>query len=148
MKVNIQYILYPHLIHWLILYWYTCHLVHLPHIKIGDISICRLRATEFKLMLGAQGLWAGGSLSCHICFDTGPWLFFSVSSGSIPYSHLLRHERSCWGPTLTRILKGFKDTWSSLINAKRWINHYWSSNSQRPEYKKYALPLSNMSYNR
>jgi hypothetical protein len=47
-----------------------------------------------------------GSLSCHICCDTGPRFFFLPDA--TPFSRLLRHTRGCGGPILTRNLTGYK----------------------------------------
>jgi hypothetical protein len=67
---------------------------------------CRWRAAKFRSMLGAQGLSREGYLSCHICCDTGPRVFWSHPKDPPPFCHPLRHTRGCGGSILTRILTG------------------------------------------
>jgi hypothetical protein len=59
---------------------------------------CRWRATKFRPMLGAQGLWAGRDL-----YRATP-----AVRKTAPFCRLLRHTRGCGGSILTRILTGTK----------------------------------------
>jgi hypothetical protein len=93
---------------------------------------CQWRAAKFRLMFGAQGLWAGRDLYCatpNVTCMMGPRLFRSfpkdrpILSPSLtskmmlstypksdphrsPFSRLLWHTRGCWRPVLTLILMG------------------------------------------
>jgi hypothetical protein len=67
----------------------------------------RWRATKFRPMLGAQGLWAGRDLYRATCCDTGP-RFSGLNRRTAPFSRLLRHTRGCGGSILTCILTGIK----------------------------------------
>jgi hypothetical protein len=64
---------------------------------------CRWRAAKFRLMLGAQGLWAGRDLYRATPAATRD-LGFKIISGLIrrtaPFSRLLRHAWGCGGPRI------------------------------------------------
>jgi hypothetical protein len=55
---------------------------------IWRIHHCWWRAAKFRPMLGAQGIWAGGSLSCHTCCSMGSWFFLSHLKESLIQSPL------------------------------------------------------------
>jgi hypothetical protein len=67
---------------------------------------CRWRATKFRPMLGAQGLWAGRDLyraTPAVIRDLG---FSGLIRRTAPFSRLLRQTRGCGGYILTRIPTG------------------------------------------
>jgi hypothetical protein len=67
---------------------------------------CRWRATKFRPMLDAQGLWAGRDLYRATPAVTRDLCFFGIIRRTAPFSRLLRHTRGCGGSILTRILTG------------------------------------------
>jgi hypothetical protein len=66
----------------------------------------RWRATKFRLMLGAQGLWAGRDLHRATPAMTRGLGFSGLIRRTAPFSRLLRHRRGCGGSILTRIHTG------------------------------------------
>jgi hypothetical protein len=65
---------------------------------------CRWRAAKFRLMLGAQGLWAGRDLYRATLAVTRGLGFSGLIRRTAPFSRLLRHTRGCGGSILTQIL--------------------------------------------
>jgi hypothetical protein len=64
------------------------------------------RAAKFRLMLGAQGLWAGRDLYRATPAVTRELGFPGLIRRTAPFSRLLWHTRGCGGSILTRILTG------------------------------------------
>jgi hypothetical protein len=84
---------------WLIIYGFTS--------RSRIFHICRRhRATKFRPMLGAQGLWAGRDLYRATPAVTRGLGFSGLIRRNAPFSRLLRHPRGCGGSILTRILTG------------------------------------------
>jgi hypothetical protein len=67
---------------------------------------CQWRAAKFRLMLGAQGLWAGRDLYRATPAVTRDLGFSGLIRRTAPFSRFLRYTRGCGGPILTRILTG------------------------------------------
>jgi hypothetical protein len=67
---------------------------------------CLWRATKFRPMLGAQGLWAGRDLYRATSAVTWDLRFPGLIWRTAPFSRLLRNTRGCGGTILMRILKG------------------------------------------
>jgi hypothetical protein len=65
---------------------------------------CRWRTAKFRLMFGAQGLWAGRDLYRATPTVTRDFGFSGLIPNTTPFSRLLRHEWGRRGPILTRIL--------------------------------------------
>jgi hypothetical protein len=68
----------------------------------------RWKGVKFRLMLSAQGLWAGRDLYCAIHVpDVTRFLGFSgLIRRTAPFSRLLRHTRGYGGSILAQILTG------------------------------------------
>jgi hypothetical protein len=67
---------------------------------------CRWRAANFRLMIGAQGLWAWRDLYRTTPAVTRELGFTGLIRRTAPTSFLLQHTRGCGGSILTRILRG------------------------------------------
>jgi hypothetical protein len=87
------------------------------YVPLKNISLiwrrhhCRRRASKFRPMLGAQGLWAGRDLYCATPAVTRDLGFSGLIRRTAPFSRLLRHTRGCGGSILTRILTGMHQRW-------------------------------------
>jgi hypothetical protein len=64
---------------------------------------CRWRATKFRPMLVAEGLWAGRDLYRATPTVTRDLGFFGLIRTTAPFSRLFGHARGCWGLHLTWI---------------------------------------------
>jgi hypothetical protein len=92
---------------------------------------CRWRATKFKPMLGAQGLWAGRYLYLATPAVTRGLGFSGLIRRIAPFSRLLRPTRGCGGSILIRIiteLYAFKYITYSCIISSTWIYNSILSN--------------------
>jgi hypothetical protein len=81
----------------------------------------RWRASTFRPMLGAQGLWAERDLYRATPVVTRDLGFFGLIRRTAPFSRLLRHSRGCGGSILTRILTGLMQeelTCISILNKR------------------------------
>jgi hypothetical protein len=65
---------------------------------------CRWRATKFRPMLNALGLWAGRDLHRATPAVTRDLGFSGLIRRTAPFSRLFRHTRGCGESILTRIL--------------------------------------------
>jgi hypothetical protein len=96
--------------HWRDLSSRNAHLVHQNRYRISFYIIwrrhhCWWRASKFRPMLGAEGLWTGRDLyRWHTFCDTGPRFFRSHPKDRPIQSRRL--SQHAWGPVLTRILTG------------------------------------------
>jgi hypothetical protein len=70
----------------------------------------RWRASKFRPMLSAQGLWAGRDLYRATPAVTRDLGFSGLIRRTAPFSRLLRHTRGCGGSILTRILTTVNDS--------------------------------------
>jgi hypothetical protein len=80
---------------------------------IGRRNHCRWRVAKFRLMLGAQGLWAGRDLyraTPTVSRDLG---FSGLIRRTAPFSRLLRLTMGCARSILTRIHTGHNVHWKS-----------------------------------
>jgi hypothetical protein len=78
------------------------------YVPLKNISLIwrRLRTAKFRLMLGAQGPWAGRDPYRATPAATRYLGFSGLIRRTAPFSRLLRHAWGCGGPILTRILAG------------------------------------------
>jgi hypothetical protein len=87
-------------------------LLLLFYVPLKNISIiwwchhCRWRATKFRPMLGAQGLWAGRDLYRATPAVTRDLGFSGLIRRTAPFTHLLRHTKGSGESILTRIITG------------------------------------------
>jgi hypothetical protein len=96
------------------------------HVPLKTFSLiwrrhhCQGRATKFRPMLGAQGLWAGRDLYRATPAVTRDLCFSGLIRRTAPFNRLLRHTWGCGGPILTRILTGIKSK-SHNFRKNLWI---------------------------
>jgi hypothetical protein len=79
-----------------------CRLINYVPLKNYSLR----RAATFRLMLGAQGFWAGRDLYRATPAVTRGLGFPGLIRRTAPFCRALRHTRGCGGSVLTRILTG------------------------------------------
>jgi hypothetical protein len=109
----------------------------------------RWRAAKFRSMFGAQGLWAGRDLYRATPAVTRDLGFSRLIRSSVPFLRLWRHARDadrkshrpplwhewgCWGPTLTRIIKGINSV-NQNINLVEILVRTQKKKKQHPNSK-------------
>jgi hypothetical protein len=104
------------LIDWLIIYGFTSRSRIFHH--------CWWRAAKFRLMLGAQGLWAGRDLYRATSAVTRDLSFSCLIRRTAPFSCFLRHTRGCGGSPLTQILTGLNATWDNAFAHLLYLVRY------------------------
>jgi hypothetical protein len=87
----------------------------------------RWRASKFRPMLGAQGLWAGRDLYCATPTVTRGLGFSSLIRRTAPISRLLRLAWVCGESILTRILRGvITFQWNKEKHLAHTYMKHWS----------------------
>ena len=98
---------------WLIDYTSFC-------IRLKDVTITGEELQKLRHLLHTYDLWREGSLSCHICCDTGPFfpLQFFWRTNQINLHSMT--SKWNWGPILTRIPNTL-NICTKTLQQKNWL---------------------------